>query len=261
MSFAGASAHVCGKLDPVNHTCITSNTFAQRSLSLPVKRHSPFSSPQRSGSCVLASSQARPVASVAAVLADKERADQRDSGSSSSVQDRLRQLEASYKASSAAELEHIQLQSQLSDTPSDKEGTFTKLERSWQAQAEASTSGRSSASDSTATFIARLCAKGSNNRSKRRSSRLYAASTRRNHAQNQGVAAPEIDGCPDTVFCAAIRDRLKTEKHQHRISRSEQFPHLFAEFWCAASNVSRTQFAMLISSLPDPSCQHLSIAC
>lgn len=224
MSFAGASAHVCGQLDPVNHTCITSTTFAQRILSLPVKGHRPFSSPQRSDSCVLASSQAQPVALVAAVLADKVRADQRHSESSSSVQDRLRQLEASYKAQSAAELEHIQSQSQRSDVPSDKQGTFSQLERSWQAQSEASTSGRSSASDSTATFIARLCSKGCNNRSKRRSSRLYASSTRRNHAQHQGIAVPDgIHGCPDTQFCAAIRSRLAKEKHQHRISRSEQF--------------------------------------
>ena len=223
MSLPGAWSHVV-QLDPVNTTCTAGNLFPKRTCSLPLKRHRPFSSPRRSGSCVLVNAQARPVAT-ASVVSDTAIRTQQASATTSqpSVDDRLRQLEASYKAQSAAELMHVEVQPRSLDASSDAEGTFTQLERSWQAQAEASTSGRSSGSPSSASFAARLPSRKSNTRTNRRSSRLYAASTRRNQPQNQGVARPvQIRiGCPDTQFCALIRERLKREKHTRRISRSE----------------------------------------
>ena len=216
MSAPAALANICGQLDPVNNTCTTSNTVPKRALSLPLKRHRAFSSPRRSGSGILISSQAR-VTAAATVLTDTVRSTgQQTPTSVSDGRDRLRQLEASFKAQSAAELEHIQAQPRTSGL----DGTFSQLERSWQSQAEASTSGRGSVSDCPAQFLARLCSKGSNSRSKRRSSRVYASSLRRHSAQTQGVAAPDqSNGCPDTHFCAVLRTRLKAEKHQHRISR------------------------------------------
>ena len=219
MSLPRAWSHVGVQLDPVNTTCTAGNLLPKRTCSLPLKRHRPFSSPRRSGSCVLANAQARPVAT-ASVVSDTAIRNQQTSATASqpSVDDRLRQLEASYKAQSAAELMHVEVQPRSLDA----EGTFTQLERSWQAQAEASTSGRSNGSPSSASFAARLPSRKSNTRTNRRSSRLYAASTRRNQLQNQGVARPvQIRiGCPDTQFCALIRKRLKREKHTRRISKS-----------------------------------------
>lgn len=225
MSLPGAWSHVGVQLDPVNTTCTAGNLLPKRSCSLPLKRHRPFSSPGRSVSCVLVNAQARPVAVAASVVSDTAIRNQQASATTSqpSVDDSLRQLEASYKAQSAAELLHVELRPRSLDASSDAEGTFTQLERSWQAQAEASTSGRGSGSPSSASFAARLPSRKSNTRTNRRSSRLYAASTRRNQPQNQGVARPvQIRiGCPDTQFCALIRERLKREKQTRRISRSE----------------------------------------
>lgn len=222
MSVPGAWSRVCVQHDPVNSTCTAGSILPKRSLSLPVKRHRPFRSPQRSGSCVCVNSQARPIALAATVTADTVRTDQASVSSPlPSPDDRLRQLEASYKAQSAAEVLHVEMQPRSLDASSDTEGT--QFEVSWQAQAEASTSGRASAPQSSASFVARLYSKKSNPRAHRRSSRVYAASTRRNQSQNHGVARPPQipTGCPDTQFCKVIRDRLKKEKQTRRISRSE----------------------------------------
>ena len=260
MSLAGALSHVCVQLDPVNNTCTTRHILCKRSLSTPVKRHRPFSSPRRSGSCVLVNAQARPIALAATVVAETVRtANQQASTSSSSADDRLRQLEASYKAQSAAELSHIEMQPQNS---SDTEGTFTQLERSWQAQAEASTSGRSIGPQSASSFAARFPSRKSNLRSNRRSSRLYAASTRRNQLQHQGVARPPqqtITGCPDTQFCTAIGARLKKEKHTRRISRSEHLQlhlpstplHKLQLYLCSPQPIC------ICSNIPEPVIPHL----
>ena len=235
MSLPGAWSRVCVQLDPVTTTCTAGSILPKSSCSLPLKRRRPFSSPRRSGSCMLVDAQARPVAVAASVVADTVRTNQQASSTSShpSVDDRLRQLEASYKAQSAAELMQIELQPRSLDASSDAEGTFTQLERSWQAQAEASTSGRSSGSQSSA-FPARFPSRTSNTRSNRRSSRLYAASTRRKQPQDQGVPKPvqTSTACPDTQFCSVIRERLKREKHTRRISRSEHLQLLHCLYFC-----------------------------
>ena len=237
MSLPSAWSHACVQLDPVTTTCTAGSILPKRTCSLPLKRHRPFSSPRRSGSCVLTNAQARPAAVAASVVADTARTNQQTSPTSSQpgVDDRLRQLEASYKAQSAAELMQIELQPRSLDASSDTEGTFTQLERSWQAQAEASTSGRSSA-QSSASFAARFPSRTSNIRSNRRSSRLYAASTRRNQPQDQGVARPvqTVTGCPDTQFCSVIRERLKREKQTRRISRSEHLQLITAGYSCTS---------------------------
>lgn len=253
MSLPGAWSHVCVQLDPVTTTCTAGSILPKRSCSLPLKRHRSFSTPRRSGECVLVNAQARPVAAAASVVADTVRTNQQAPPTSSkpSVDDRLRQLEASYKAQSAAELMQIELQPRSLDASSDAEGTFPQLERSWQAQAEASTSGRSSGSQLPASFAARFPSRTSNTRSNRRSSRLYAASTRRNQPQDQGVARPvqTITGCPDTQFCSVIRERLKREKQTRRISRSEhlQLQHCLnsctscrRKSWCPQPAVSQS---------------------
>ena len=250
MSIPGAWSRVCVQLDPVTTTCTAGSILPKRSCSLPLKRHRPFSSPRRSGSCVLVDAQARPVAVAASVATDTVRTNQASPTSSQpSVDDRLRQLEASYKAQSAAELMQIELRPRSLDASSDAEGTFTQLERSWQAQDEASTSGRSSGSQS-ASFAARFPSRTSNTRSNRRSSRLYAASTRRNQPQDQGIARPvqNSTGCPDTQFCSVIRERLKREKHTRRISRSEQLHFTTACTPAQAASVNVIITAICISS-------------
>lgn len=238
MSLPSAWSHARVQLDPVTTTCTAGSILPKRSCSLPLKRHRPFSGPRRSGSCVLTNAQARPAAVAASVVADTVKTNQQTSSTSSQpgVDDRLRQLEASYKAQSAAELMQIELQPRSLDASSDTEETFTQLERSWQAQAEASTSGRSSGSQSSASFAARFPSRNSNTRSNRRSSRLYAASTRRYQPQEQGVARPAQTGtgCPDTQFCSVIRERLNREKHTHRLSRSEHLQlhnTAYTPFW------------------------------
>lgn len=218
MSLPGVWSHVCAQHDPVKSTCPAGNILPKRGWSLPLRHHRPSSSPRRSGSCVLVNSQARSTALAATVTADTVRTDQAlVSSPLPTADDRLRQLEASYKAQSAAELLHVEMQPRGLDASSD-----THFETSWQAQAEASTSGRSSP-HSSASFVARLCSRKPNSRSHRRSSRVCAASARRNQSQDQGVerTPQSTPGCPDTQFCKVIADRLKKEKQTRRISRSE----------------------------------------
>ncbi|KAL3145538.1 hypothetical protein ABBQ32_003364 [Trebouxia sp. C0010 RCD-2024] len=217
MSLPGVWSHVCAQHDPVKSTCPAGNILPKRGWSLPLRHHRPSSSPRRSGSCVLVNSQARSTALAATVTADTVRTDQAlVSSPLPTADDRLRQLEASYKAQSAAELLHVEMQPRGLDASSD-----THFETSWQAQAEASTSGRSSP-HSSASFVARLCSRKPNSRSHRRSSRVCAASARRNQSQDQGVerTPQSTPGCPDTQFCKVIADRLKKEKQTRRISRS-----------------------------------------
>ena len=230
MSLPGAWSHVCVQHDPLKSTCPASIILSKRSFSLPLKRHRPFSSPRRSGSCVLVKSQARSIALAATVTADTVRTDQASVSSPlPSADDRLRQLEASYKAQSAAELLHVEMQPRGLDASSDTEGT--QFEASWQAQAETSTSGRTSP-QSSASFVARLCSRKPNSRSHRRSSRVYAASARRNQSQDQGVERPpqSTPGCPDTQICSLLQDRLKREKQTRRISRSELHLHYYCTY-------------------------------
>ncbi len=190
-------------------------------MSVPSKRRRAFSSPQRPCRCESLSSQAR-AASVAASVVTEAQTAQQDSLHSPlvSVENRLRQLEASFRAQSAAELESSQEQQSTPDSASDLEGDFVQLERSWQAQTQASTSGRSRDVNSAVPFTSRRYQKRSSSRSIRRSSRVYAASTRRNRPQSQGVIAEVPSSrCPDSQYCAIIRERLQSEKQRNRISR------------------------------------------
>lgn len=220
MSVVGALPFSCG-LDPA-HTCTPGHLLgAKRSLSVPSKRRRAFSSPQRPCRCDSLSSQAR-AASVAASVVTEAQTAQQDTLQSPpvSVENRLRQLEASFRAQSAAELESSQEQQSTPGSTSDLEGDFVQLERSWQAQTQASTSGRGRDVNSAVPFTSRRYQKLSSSRSIRRSSRVYAASTRRNRPQSQGVIAEvQSSRCPDSQYCAIIRERLQIEKQNNRISR------------------------------------------
>ncbi len=223
MSVAGASAFSCGHTDLAN-TCSASHIGLSRSLSVPLKRRRAFSSPGRPCRCASLSSQARQAIAAASIIAEAQ-TEHKSIGVSPllSVDDRLRQLEASYKAQSAAEAEFSSEQLSTSDCFSDVEDDFVQLERSWQAQTQASTSGRGSEANSAVPFASRAYQSHANIRSKRRSSRLYAASTRRNQSPSQGAVAEmqhEPSRCPDSLYCAALRARLQAEKQKRRVSRS-----------------------------------------
>lgn len=223
MSAAGASPFSCGHLDPA-HTCTPRHVGAKRSLSVPLKRRRAFSSPHRPCRCSSLTSRAG-AASVAASVVVEAQPEQQDLVYSPrvSVDNRLRQLEASFRAQSAAELESSQEQLSASDGGSDLEGNFVQLERSWQAQTEASTSGRQGDANSVVPFRSRQYQQRSSSRSKRRSSRLYAAATRRNQSQSHGVPAmiqPQPSSCPDSHYCAVLRNRLQIERQKNRVSRS-----------------------------------------
>ena len=220
MSLPAVSVVSFGQPDPGN-TCTPSLIAAKRSLSVPLKRQRAFSSPGRLCRCASLSSQARQAFAAASVVA-QPRTEQQNAVCTSllSADDQLSQLEASYQAQSAAELEGSEGQPSTSDCI---EGDFVQLERSWQAQAEASTSGRSSDANSSIPYASRPYQRHANSRSTRRSSRLYAASTRRNQSQSHGVEEVQAQpsGCPDSQYCAVIRGRLQIEKHKRRVSRSE----------------------------------------
>ena len=123
MSAAGASPFSCGHLDPA-HTCTPRHVGAKRSLSVPLKRRRAFSSPHRPCRCSSLTSRAG-AASVAASVVVEAQPEQQDLVYSPrvSVDNRLRQLEASFRAQSAAELESSQEQLSASDGGSDLEGT------------------------------------------------------------------------------------------------------------------------------------------
>ncbi|DBA84851.1 TPA: hypothetical protein ACH3X1_005876 [Trebouxia sp. C0004] len=239
MSVVGASPFSCG-LDPA-HTCTPGHVGAKRSLSVPSKRLRAFSSPQRPCRCESLSSQAR-AASVAASAVTDAQTEQQASPHSPlvSIENRLRQLEANFRAQSAAELESSQEQASTPDSVLDLEGHFVQLERSWQAQTQASTSGRSRDVNSAVPFtsLSRPYQKRSSSRSTRRSSRVYAASTRRKRPQSQGVLAEvQSSQCPDSQYCAIIRQRLQIEKQSNRISRS-----VFVRAACLACKLHRLFF-------------------
>ena len=235
MSINGASPFSYGQLDPA-HTCTPGHVGAKRNLSVPSKRRRAFSSPQRPCCCDPLNSQAR-AASVAASVVTEAQTEQQDSLHSPlvSAENRLRQLEASFRAQSAAELESSQEQQSTPGSASELEGDFVQLERSWQAQTQASTSGRSRDVNSAVPFTSRRYQKRSSSRSIRRSSRVYAASTRRNRPQSQGVIAEvQSSRCPDSQYCAIIRERLQIEKQSNRISRS-----VFVRAACLACKLHR----------------------
>ena len=221
VSCIGSLAFACTQLDPGN-TCAICCRGGKRSLSLPQKRRRAFSSLNKT-SASLASQAGK--ATVAASVAQVQTKHQNPVCSPLlCVEDRLRQLEASYQAQPAAELQtsNEQQPASTSDSASSIQGDFVQLERIWRAQAKPSSSGRSSDLNSAVTFASRAYQRRPNTRSKRRSSRLYAASTRRHQAQGQGVEAKsQPSGCPDSQYLAVIRERLQLERQKSRVSRSE----------------------------------------
>ena len=127
--------------------------------------------------------------------------------------DLQRQLEASYLARSADELDVSQPQPSTADSENQTAEDYARLERSWQVE-QASTSGRNASFSSALPALPHKSARRRNSRTKRRLGRLYApvASTL-TEQQTQNIA------CPDAQFCSTIRQQLECEQAKRRVSR------------------------------------------
>lgn len=125
-----------------------------------------------------------------------------------------RQLEASYLAQSADEVDVRHPPATTSDSEPLSAEDYAQLERSWQTY-QASTSGRSNVADSPVVLPGGKSARRQNRRSTQRLNRLYTASTHQSSEDQQ----PVRQQCPDAQFCATLRQQLETEKAKRRISR------------------------------------------
>lgn len=125
-----------------------------------------------------------------------------------------RQLEASYLARSADELDFRQPQPTTADSEDHAAEDYARLERSWQVQ-QASTSGRDTSFSSDLPTVPSKSARRRNLRARRRLNRLYTPATHQLSAQPQH---PSVQ-CPDAQYCSSIRQQLEQEKARRRVSR------------------------------------------
>ena len=214
MFVAGASPFLHGQSDPCTSTCIPRHIAAGRSWSLHQREHRAFSSSERPCRCASLGPHTRQLIAAASLIADAE-PQQRDS--LHRRDDRLSQLEASYLAQSAAQVAASEEQTRSANDSSDRDGNFVQLVRSWQAQAEASVSGRSETSPATASAPKRRRKPRTKNNP--RSTRSPGIPHRRqSQTQLQGVvthsssvsAANTSD--PDRQYCLTLNRRL--QRHQ-----------------------------------------------
>ena len=127
--------------------------------------------------------------------------------------DLQRQLEASYLARSADELDVSQPEPSTADSENQTAEDYARLERSWQVE-QASTSGRDASVSSILPALPHKPARRRNSRTKRRLGRLYApVAPTLIEQQTQDMT------CPDAQFCASIRQQLENEKAKRRVSR------------------------------------------